>query len=199
MMVVGRGNGAGIWGGGQHRAPGEAPLSEFPNDPPQRSELYNGGSSIMATGALRSTAPQPLLPSIADVLRGAAAGLPSLLGSAMAAGIFAPQPKPPMLPPTIAPFASVSPAASSPQPDFTTASNSSPAHPLLPQRAASSTTGSSAQDSGSRGSAAVAAPLASARPLQALAFEEFLREKHLAVHPNPHTPHPTPYALHPTS
>ena len=192
MMVVGNSNGGSglLWGGGPSRAAGEAPVSDFPVDPPQRSELYHGGSSVPPTRTLRSNATAPMLPSIADVLRGAAAGQDSLLRSAMAAGIFAPQP--PMLPA----IASVSSDTSSPSLDFPPALHPKPAHSIAADATRSST--DRGQGGGSRVQAAVAKPLASARPLQALAFEEFLREKHQEG-VNPQTPHPLPQHPNPST
>jgi hypothetical protein len=164
----GRSNGAGVGGGGPSRAHGEAPVSE-----------YNGGDS-MSTRSLRSWGPaHQILSSIADVLQGAAAGRDSLLGSAMAAGHFGARPNT---------LASVSSDTSSPSLDFPNASHHTPAHSLVNHPATSS-----AGRSQGGGSRVQADPLASARPLQAIAFEEFLREKHRAgVNPKPCNRNPEP-------
>jgi len=202
---MGAKNGAGLWGGGQWGAP---PNFYMHPTPPQRSVMYNGGGFTMPTGELRCVAPQPILPSIADVLRSAAAGQDSLLGSAMAAGIFAPQTRAPHSPMSPA-IASGSRETSFPEPDFANASASTPVQaPLIAQLAANIYDGQnrlsatalpsavncgtpcdipvalslpSEPSEGTSSSSGVATPpvlLSDRRPLQALMFEEFLREEH---------------------
>ena len=172
----------------------------------------------MPTGELRCVATQPILPSVADVLRSAAAGQDSLLSCAMAAGIFAPQtraPHPPMAP-AIMPIASGSRETSLPEPDCANASASMPVQALIAQLGAnihdgqnrlSATALPSAVNCGTTCDIPVASgsslslpsepsertssssgvatppvllsdPMSLRRPLQALAFEEFLREEH---------------------
>ena len=229
MTVMGANNKAGIlwsdnkagilWSGGQFGAP---PNFYMNPTPPQRSVLYNGGGFTMPTGELRCVAPPPILPSIADVMRNAAAGQDSLLGSAIAAGIFVPQTLARHSPmsPGITPLAGGSRETSFPEPDMAIASASTQA--LIAQLAARSTTARNIHDGQNRlsatalpstvncgtscdipvapcsslslpsepserasSSSGVATPpallpdsMSPRRPLQALAFEEFLREEH---------------------
>jgi len=221
MTLMSANNGAGLWDGGQWGAP---PNFYTHPTPPQRSVLYNGGGFTMPTGELRCVAPQPILPSIAVVLRSAAAGQDSLLGSAMAAGIFAPQTLAPHSPmsPAITPLPSGSRETSFPEPDVANASASTPVQALIAQLAAnihdgqnrlsatvatalsalpsavncgtpcdipvvpgSSLSLPSEQSRRTSSSSGVATPpvlpsrsISPRRPLQALAFEEFLREEH---------------------
>jgi len=211
MTVASAKNGAGLWGGGQWGAP---PNFYMDPTPTQRSGMYNRGGFTMPTGELRCVTPQPILPSIADVLRSAAAGQDSLLGSAMAAGIFAPQTLAPHSPisPATTPLASGSRETSFPEPDFANASASTPVQALIAQLAANIHDGQnrlsatalpsavnfgtpcdipvapdtslslpSEPSEGTSSSSGVATPpvlLSDRRPLQALVFEEFLREEH---------------------